>query len=198
MWKPRGRWSKGTAVRRGGAGRFLRQPTQPLKPLKDRKFVQIDRDNFNDVMARMTPGLKFQVANTLKGDGSELRRRTEFNSLEDFGPGARRQAGRSARKALETRQQAPRSVAKVDRSQDLEEHAEQVLEDAEMTQETVGRATGRASPGRRSGPSRSDHRTTANQRLLKPRTSPTSRTARRREPARPSPSGRHATEERPM
>ena len=48
------------------------QPTQPLKPLKDRKFIQIDRDNFNDVMSRMTPGLNFRVENTLKGDGSEM------------------------------------------------------------------------------------------------------------------------------
>ena len=32
----------------------------------------IDRDNFDEVMAKMTPGLQFRVANTLKGDGSEL------------------------------------------------------------------------------------------------------------------------------
>ena len=42
----------------GVLGDFSGKPTQPLKPLKDRKFIQIDRDNFNDVMARMTPGLQ--------------------------------------------------------------------------------------------------------------------------------------------
>src|SRR5207253_9485901 len=56
----------------GVLGDFSGNPTQPLKPLKDRKFIQIDRDNFNDVMARMTPGLKIKVENTLKGDGSEM------------------------------------------------------------------------------------------------------------------------------
>src|SRR5665647_994245 len=56
----------------GILGDFSGNPTEPLKPLKDRKFVQIDRDNFNDVMARMTPGLNLKVDNTLKGDGSEM------------------------------------------------------------------------------------------------------------------------------
>ncbi len=50
----------------GVLGDFSGQPTEPLKPLKDRKFVQIDRDNFDEVMARMTPGLRFRAANTLR------------------------------------------------------------------------------------------------------------------------------------
>ena len=57
----------------GVLGDFSGDPTEPLKPLKDRKFIQIDRDNFNDVMARMTPGLKPKVENTLAGDGSRWR-----------------------------------------------------------------------------------------------------------------------------
>ena len=40
----------------GVMGDFSGEPTQPLKPLADRKFIQIDRDNFNDVMARHDPG----------------------------------------------------------------------------------------------------------------------------------------------
>ena len=44
----------------GVLGDFSGDPTEPLKPMKDRKFVQIDRDNFNDVMARMTPGLNLR------------------------------------------------------------------------------------------------------------------------------------------
>ena len=67
----------------GVLGDFSGNPTQPLKPLKDRKFVQIDRDNFNDVMARMTPGLNIKVDNTLAGDGSG----TEiWTLLEPLGP----------------------------------------------------------------------------------------------------------------
>src|SRR5215210_4131138 len=70
----------------GVLGDFSGQPTEPLKPLKDRKFIQIDRDNFNDVMARMTPGLNLRVENTLKGDGSELAVQLKFRSMEDFEP----------------------------------------------------------------------------------------------------------------
>ena len=79
----------------GVLGDFSGKPTQPLKPLKDRKFIQIDRDNFDEVMARMTPGLEFRVANTLAGDGSEMAVKLQFNSLEDLGPGARRPASRT-------------------------------------------------------------------------------------------------------
>ena len=49
----------------GVMGDFSGDPTTPLKPIADRKFVQIDRDNFNDVMASMTPGLKLKVDNKL-------------------------------------------------------------------------------------------------------------------------------------
>ena len=70
----------------GVLGDFSGNPTEPLKPLKDRKFIQIDRDNFNDVMARMTPGLNLRVENTLKGDGSEMAVQLKFNSMDDFEP----------------------------------------------------------------------------------------------------------------
>ena len=46
--------------------------------------MQIDRDNFNEVMARMTPGLNFRVENTLKGDGSEIAVKLKFNSHGGF------------------------------------------------------------------------------------------------------------------
>src|SRR6516164_7939368 len=70
----------------GVLGDFSGNPTAPLKPLKDRKFIQIDRDNFNEVMARMTPGLNLRVQNTLKNDGSELPVQLKFESMEDFEP----------------------------------------------------------------------------------------------------------------
>ena len=56
----------------GVMGDFSGDPTQPLRPLAERKFTQIDRDNFNDVMARMAPGLNLKVENTLADDGSQM------------------------------------------------------------------------------------------------------------------------------
>src|SRR6185295_2881786 len=82
----------GAAVKRelpfvvGVMGDFSGNPSQPLKPLRDRKFVQIDRDNFQDVMASMTPELNFRVENKLAGDKSEMAVNLKFNSMDDFAP----------------------------------------------------------------------------------------------------------------
>lgn len=116
----------------GVMGDFSGNPTQALKPLKDRKFIQIDRDNFNDVMARMTPGLNMRVENTLKGDGSELAVQLKFNSLDDFEPARVVNQVEPLRKLLETRDKLRDLLTKVDRSQDLENILEQVLENTEQ------------------------------------------------------------------
>ncbi len=62
------------------------QPKEPLAKLKDRKFEDIDRDNFNDVLKRMKPRLALRVDNTLKDDGSELAVELNFQKLDDFRP----------------------------------------------------------------------------------------------------------------
>lgn len=111
----------------GVMGDFSGDPTEPLKPLKDRKFTQIDRDNFNDVMRRMTPGVKMKVENTLKGDGSEFAVDLKFNSIEDFEPGAVVQQVEPLRKLLDTRNQLRDLMGKIDRSEELENLLERVL-----------------------------------------------------------------------
>ncbi len=111
----------------GVMGDFSGDPTQPLRPLGERKFVQIDRDNFDDVMARMAPGLKLKVDNTLAGDGSQMAVDLKFNKLEDFEP-ARVAAQVPALQALiETRNKLRDLMSKVDRSEELENLLEQVL-----------------------------------------------------------------------
>jgi type VI secretion system protein ImpB len=70
----------------GVMGYFSGDPTQPLRPLAERKFIQIDRDNFNEVMARMTPGLNIRVDNKLADDGTQMAVSLKFNSIEDFEP----------------------------------------------------------------------------------------------------------------
>ncbi len=115
----------------GVLGDFSGHPTEPLKPLKDRKFVQIDRDNFNDVMARMTPGLNIKVENTLKGDNSELPVQLKLRSIEDFEPGAVVQQVEPLRKLLETRDKLRDLLSKVDRSEDLENVLERILQNTD-------------------------------------------------------------------
>jgi type VI secretion system protein ImpB len=106
-------------------------PTAPLKALKDRKFIQIDRDNFDDVMARMTPGVNFSVENTLADDGTELPVTLAFNSMDDFLPANVARQVESLRKLLETRDKIRDLLSKVDRSEDLEGLLDQVLQNAD-------------------------------------------------------------------
>ncbi len=112
----------------GVLGDFSGQPTEPLKPMKDRKFVQIDRDNFDDVLARMTPGLRFRVANTLKDDGSEFGVDLKFRSMEDFEPGRVADQIPALRSLLEKRNQLRDLLAKADRSEELESLLERILQ----------------------------------------------------------------------
>ena len=115
----------------GVLGDFSGKPTQPLKPLRDRKFIQIDRDNFDEVMARMTPGLEFRVTNTLKGDGSEMAVKLRFDGLEDFDPGRVVQQVEPLKKLLETRDKLRDLLTKIDRSDELEILLERILKSDE-------------------------------------------------------------------
>jgi type VI secretion system protein ImpB len=99
--------------------------------MKDRKFVQIDRDNFNDVMSKMTPGLNLKVDNTLAGDGSQMSVNLKFNSMDDFAPGAIVQQVEPLKKLLETRDKLRDLMSKVDRSEELEGLLEKALQNTE-------------------------------------------------------------------
>jgi type VI secretion system protein ImpB len=115
----------------GVLGDFSGDPTSPLKPLKDRKFVQIDRDNFDDVMAKMTPGLNFKVENTLQGDGTELSVNLKFQSMADFDPANVAAQVEPLKKLMETRNKLRDLLSKADRSDELESVLERVLKNQE-------------------------------------------------------------------
>lgn len=115
----------------GVMGDFSGDPTSPLRPLSERKFVQIDRDNFNDVMARLTPGVNLKVDNTLAGDGSQMAVNLKFNGIEDFEPGRVVDQVPALKALLETRNKLRDLMSKVDRSDELEGLLEQVLKNEE-------------------------------------------------------------------
>jgi type VI secretion system protein ImpB len=112
----------------GVMGDFSGDPTQPLRPLADRKFTQIDRDNFNDVMARMAPGLKLKVDNKLADDGSQMAVDLKFNSIEDFDPAAIVNQVPALKSLLETRNKLRDLMSKADRSDELDGLLEQILQ----------------------------------------------------------------------
>jgi type VI secretion system protein ImpB len=95
--------------------------------MADRKFIQIDRDNFNDVMAGMTPGLKLKVDNKLSEEGGQMAVELKFNAIEDFEPARVAQQVPALRALLETRAKLRDLMSKVDRSEELESLLEQVL-----------------------------------------------------------------------
>jgi type VI secretion system protein ImpB len=115
----------------GVLGDFSGDPTQPLRPLAERKFVQVDRDNFNDVMARMNVGLNLKVDNKLADDGSQMGVQLKFNSLDDFDPARIVDQVPALKSLLETRNKLRDLMSKVDRSDELEGLLEQVLQNDE-------------------------------------------------------------------
>jgi len=138
----------------GVMGDFSGDPSEPLKPLKDRKFIQIDRDNINDVMARLTPGLNMKVENTLQGDGSNMAVGLKFRSMEDFEPAAVVNQVPALKKLQETRNQLRDLMTKIDRSEDLEKVLERVLQstdDLKQMNSALGAGTPDADSGKKEG-----------------------------------------------
>jgi type VI secretion system protein ImpB len=115
----------------GVLGDFSGNPSEPLKPLKDRKFIQIDRDNFNDVMARMTPGLNLKVKNTLKDDGSEMGVNLKFQSMADFEPQNVVKQVDPLRKLMDTRNRLRDLQSRADMDDKLEAKLENILSTTE-------------------------------------------------------------------
>ena len=112
----------------GVIGDFTGKPAEPLPSLKDRKFVMIDRDNFDEVMARMRPGLSFKVENTLQEDGSEMLVELQFRTMDDFEPGAIAEQIPAIKALLDVRNRLRDLLTKADRSEELENLLEHVLQ----------------------------------------------------------------------
>ncbi|MBB5041352.1 type VI secretion system contractile sheath small subunit [Shinella fusca] len=122
----------------GVIGDFSGKPYEPQKPLRDRKFIQVDRDNFDDVMQRMTPGAEFKVENTLAGDESLLPVSLKFKSIDDFEPGAIVDQVEPLRKLLAVRNKLRDLMSKVDRSEELESLLEEVLQNTDKLTALAG------------------------------------------------------------
>jgi len=132
--------TEGAAVKKelpfvvGVMGDFAGQNTDALKPLKDRRFVQIDRDNFDEVLKRMNPKLNFKVENKLAADGSEFSVDLQFKSMQDFEPAAIVKQVEPLDKLMATRNKLRDLMTKIDRSEELENILERVLNNNEDLQ----------------------------------------------------------------
>jgi type VI secretion system protein ImpB len=115
----------------GVLGDFSGDPTEKLKPLAEREFIQIDRDNFDEVLARMKPGLNLRVQNTLEGGDKEFGVQLKFEKMEDFEPGQVVQQVEPLRKLMQVRNQIKELQSRVENSAELEEKLEEILKSSE-------------------------------------------------------------------
>jgi type VI secretion system protein ImpB len=108
------------------------KPDEPLPRLRERKFVEIDRDNFNDVMKGMKPRLAFQVDNKLANDDSKIGVELRFNNIEDFEPEQVARQVEPLRKLMEIRRELTGLLAKADGNEKLGEKLRDIIGNTEL------------------------------------------------------------------
>ena len=121
------------------------QPKEALPRPKDRKFVEIDRDNFNQALAGIKPRLAFRVPNKLAKDDSEIGVELEFGHLDDFGPEAVAQQVAPIRKLVEARQRLNELALKINASDKLEDLLQEVAQNTEALKQISAGAPGSGS-----------------------------------------------------
>lgn len=122
------------------------KPADPLPRMRDRKFVEIDRDNFDDVMKGMKPRLAFQVDNKLAADNTKIGVELRFNRLEDFDPEQVARQVDPLRKLMEVRRELSGLLAKADGNEKLGERLGEIIGNTELlaklAKETGGKPSG--------------------------------------------------------
>src|SRR5215211_5113895 len=104
------------------------KPVDPLPAVGDRKFLEIDIDNFDSRMKAMKPRVAFQVPNTLTGEGN-LSVDLTFESMDDFSPAAVARKVDSLNKLLTARQQLSNLITYMDGKTGAEELLAKVIAD---------------------------------------------------------------------
>ncbi len=117
------------------------KPDEPLPKLKERKFIEIDRDNFNNVLAGMKPRLAFRVDNKLSADDSKLAVELRFKSMEDFHPERVAEQIGPVRKLVEGRKKLSELLNKLDGNDKLDELLQEVMASTDSLAE-LGREAG--------------------------------------------------------
>jgi type VI secretion system protein ImpB len=104
------------------------KPSEPLPPVADRKFLEIDIDNFDDRLKAAKPRVAFRVPNTLTGEGN-LSVDLTFESMDDFSPGAVARKVESLNKLLTARNQLSNLITYMDGKVGAEELVKKLLSD---------------------------------------------------------------------
>jgi len=111
----------------GVLGDLSGKPDEPLPKLKDRKFVEIDRDNFDNVLAGMKPRLAFRADNKLTDDDTKMAVELRFKSIDDFHPERVAEQITPVRKLVDTRKKLSDLLNKLDGNDKLDELLQGVI-----------------------------------------------------------------------
>jgi type VI secretion system protein ImpB len=109
------------------------KPAEPLPPVADRKFLEIDVDNFDDRLKAMKPRVAFAVPNTLTGEGN-LSVDLNFESMDDFSPAAVAQKVDALRKLLDVRTELSNLLSYMDGKTGAEELIGNLLQNPDLLQ----------------------------------------------------------------
>lgn len=108
------------------------KPVEALPQVKDRKFVEIDRDNFNDVLAAIAPRVAFQVPNRLVKDSKDnLNVELVFKNMDDFGPVEIIKQVAALKKLYDGRQRLRDLLTKLDGNDNLDALLKDVISNTE-------------------------------------------------------------------
>ncbi|HBO7019810.1 type VI secretion protein [Pseudomonas aeruginosa] len=111
------------------------KPDTPPAKLVERRFVDIDRDNFNEILSSISPCATLQVDNTISGDDSKLNVELRFNHIEDFDPVNLVKQVVPLRRLFEARQRLRDLLTKLDGNDDLDQLLQDVVANTEGLQE---------------------------------------------------------------
>ncbi len=129
------------------------KPDTPPAKLVERRFVDIDRDNFNEILSSISPRATLQVDNTISGDDSKLNVELRFNHIEDFDPVNLVKQVVPLRRLFEARQRLRDLLTKLDGNDDLDQLLQDVVANTEGLQEIkAARPAAEAAPAGDSEP----------------------------------------------
>lgn len=113
-------------------------PSEPLKPLKDRSFTPIDRDNFDEVLEKASPRVAFRVANKLTDADEQLNVELNFNNMGDFAPAEIARQVPALKELLDMRQQLNQLLSKMEGNDKLEALLAEALSNTELAGSLAG------------------------------------------------------------
>jgi type VI secretion system protein ImpB len=116
------------------------QPDQPLPAIAKRKFVQVDRDNINDVMKKIGPRLAFKVPNRLSEDDTKLNVELRFQTMDDFQPAKIAEQITPLRKLLELRNSLANLRASLIGNEKLENLLQEVIQNQDLLRQAGAEA----------------------------------------------------------